>query len=124
MTATTEAPPRAAPRVRTGHYIVAVAVVIMLAGLLFGYDQGVISGALNGIKKSFDISTFGLEVITSWVTLGAMVGALVAGALADHFGRRMTIVLAALIFSVGALVEALRRQDELLHRVGEALVLV
>jgi hypothetical protein len=36
MTATTEAPPRAAPRVRTGHYIVAVAVVIMLAGLLFG----------------------------------------------------------------------------------------
>ena len=79
----------------------------MLAGVLFGYDQGVISGALDGIKRDFHVSTFLLEVITSWVTLGAMGGALVAGALADRLGRRVTIIVASLLFTLGALVEAL-----------------
>ncbi len=86
--------------------LVAVGAVIMLAGVLFGYDQGVISGALDGIQKDFHVSTFLLEVITSWVTLGAMGGALVAGALADRLGRRVTILLASGLFTVGALVEA------------------
>jgi len=81
--------------------------MIMLAGFLFGYDQGVISGALDGIQKTFRISSLMLEVITSWVTLGAMAGALAAGALADRLGRRATILLAAGTFVVGALVEAL-----------------
>ena len=48
-----------------------------------------------------------LEVITSWVTLGAMAGALVAGGLADRLGRRRTIVIAAVLFVVGALAESL-----------------
>jgi MFS transporter, SP family, galactose:H+ symporter len=96
------APPR-----RIGATLVAVAAVIMLSGLLFGYDQGVISGALSGIEKDFHVSTFLLEVITSWVTLGAMAGALVAGWLADRFGRRLTIVAAALLFIAGAMIEAL-----------------
>ena len=87
--------------------LVAVGIVIMLAGVLFGYDQGVISGALDGIKREFHVSTFLLEVITSWVTLGAMGGALVAGALADRLGRRITILLASVLFTAGALVEAL-----------------
>ena len=79
----------------------------MLAGLLFGYDQGVISGALSGIEKSFHPSTFVIEIITSWVTLGAMAGALVAGALCERLGRRFTVLVAAGIFVVGALLEAL-----------------
>ena len=62
----------------------------MLAGLLFGYDQGVISGALDLIKADLHLGTFSTEVITSWVTLGALVGALVAGGLADKIGRRHT----------------------------------
>jgi sugar porter (SP) family MFS transporter len=88
-------------------YLLAVGVVIMLAGLLFGYDQGVISGALGGIEKSFHPSTFVIEIITSWVTLGAMVGALAAGALCERLGRRFTVLVAAGIFVVGALLEAL-----------------
>jgi len=87
--------------------LLAVGVVIMLAGVLFGYDQGVISGALDGIKQEFHVSTFLLEVITSWVTLGAMAGALVAGGMADRLGRRTTILLASVLFTAGALIEAL-----------------
>lgn len=86
--------------------LLAVGAVVMLAGVLFGYDQGVISGALDGIKRDFHVSTFLLEVITSWVTLGAMGGALVAGALADRLGRRATIIVASILFTIGALVEA------------------
>ncbi len=87
--------------------LLAVGAVVMLAGLLFGYDQGVISGALDGIEKQFSVGTFLLEVITSWVTLGAMVGALAAGALADRRGRRWTIIFASILFTIGALIESL-----------------
>ncbi|MBV8462942.1 MAG: sugar porter family MFS transporter [Acidimicrobiales bacterium] len=98
------APRPAARRIRPA--LIGVGVVIMLAGALFGYDQGVISGALTGIQKQFNVGTLLLEVITSWVTLGAMAGALVAGAAADRLGRRRTIVAAAALFVVGALCEA------------------
>ena len=104
-----------------GVYLLGVGLVIMLAGLLFGYDQGVISGALDGIQKQFSVGTFLLEVITSWVTLGAMAGALVAGGLADRMGRRWTIVFAAGLFVAGALVEALAPGSGILV-VGRLLV--
>ncbi len=92
---------------KVGVWLLLVGAVIMLSGLLFGYDQGVIAGALDGIQKSFGAGTTMIQIITSWVTLGALVGALVAGVLADRLGRRITILLAALLFSVGALLEAL-----------------
>jgi sugar porter (SP) family MFS transporter len=92
---------------RMTRWLMMVAVVIMLAGLLFGYDQGVISGALVGIDKDFSVSTLATEIITSWVTLGALVGALVAGILADRIGRRKAVLWAAFLFIVGALIEAL-----------------
>ena len=53
-----------------------IIAVILLAGALFGYDQGVISGALIGIQKAFDVGHVALEIVTSWVTLGAMFGSL------------------------------------------------
>ena len=57
--------------------------VTFLAGLLFGYDQGVISGALPLLQADLDLSTLESEIVTSWVTLGALFGALVAGGFAD-----------------------------------------
>jgi MFS transporter, SP family, galactose:H+ symporter len=97
-------PAASAPRRRS--LVVKVAVVTMLAGLLFGYDQGVISGALGLIKADLHLGTFATEVITSWVTLGALGGALVAGGLADKIGRRHTAMIAGLLFAIGALLEA------------------
>lgn len=84
-----------------------VAAVTMLAGLLFGYDQGVISGALSFVKAEFDLSNTLVEVVTSWVTLGALFGALVAGALADRYGRKAALVLAGGLFVAGALAQSL-----------------
>jgi sugar porter (SP) family MFS transporter len=84
----------------------AVAAVIAVAGLLFGYDQGVISGALKGIEDEFAVGTLAVEVITSWVTLGALLGALLAGVLADAIGRKPTLLLAGALFAAGAAVEA------------------
>ncbi len=105
----TEAPdqPGAEPRERAGFWLIMVGLVVMLAGLLFGYDQGVIGGALEGIDKSFHVSTIMTEVITSWVTLGAMFGALTAGQLADNHGRRFALLVASILFTIGAALEAL-----------------
>jgi SP family galactose:H+ symporter-like MFS transporter len=75
--------------------------VTFLAGLLFGYDQGVISGALPLLQADLDLSSFESEIITSWVTLGALFGALVAGGAADRIGRRYTAVAAGVLFAVG-----------------------
>ena len=87
-------------------WTIGVAVVTFLAGLLFGYDQGVISGALPLVKRSLDLGTLESEIVTSWVTLGALAGALMAGSLADHFGRRRTAIAAGVLFAAGAVIEA------------------
>ncbi len=84
-----------------------VIAVILLAGALFGYDQGVISGALLGIQKAFAVGAVALEIVTSWVTLGAMFGSLAGGYVADHFGRKRALFAAAALFIIGATVEAL-----------------
>jgi sugar porter (SP) family MFS transporter len=84
-----------------------VFAVILLAGALFGYDQGVISGALVGIEKAFAVGAVALEIVTSWVTLGALFGSLAGGHVADHFGRKRALFAAAALFIAGASVEAL-----------------
>ena len=72
-----------------------------LGGLLFGYDTGVISGAELFFKNDFTLSTFALEVIVSGVLAGAAVGALAGGRLADIFGRRLLLIVTAIIFATG-----------------------
>src|SRR5262245_36945572 len=87
-------------------WLAMLAFVVILAGVLFGYDQGVISGALGDITATFNLSTFMQEVVTSWVTLGALVGALIAGGMADKYGRTRTLVIAGVLFAIGALLES------------------
>src|ERR1700741_912655 len=77
-----------------------------LGGLLFGYDTGVISGAELFFKNDFTLSTFELEVIVSGVLAGAAVGALAGGRLADLFGRRLLLIVTAIIFAARAVIRA------------------
>src|SRR5688500_5892261 len=78
-----------------------------LGGLLFGYDTGVISGAILFIKEDFDLSSFMEGAVVASLLLGAMLGAALAGPLSDRLGRRTLILAAGVIFTVGALVAAL-----------------
>jgi SP family galactose:H+ symporter-like MFS transporter len=94
--------------------LLVVLAVVIVAGLLFGYDQGVISGALSGIKQQFSLSALLAEVVTSWVTLGALIGSLAGGYLADHYGRKRAVLIAGLLFILGALLQALAPDVSLL----------
>jgi sugar porter (SP) family MFS transporter len=87
--------------------VVVVAAVSAIAGLLFGYDTGVISGALLFIKQDFDLSSALQEVVTSAVLVGAVIGAISGGWLADRFGRRRVIITVGIVFGLGAIGTAL-----------------
>lgn len=80
-----------------------VAAVAGIAGLLFGFDEGVIAGALTTLRQQFDISTFSEGLMTAAVPFGALFGALVAGPAAEQHGRRATLLFAAVLFTLGAL---------------------
>jgi sugar porter (SP) family MFS transporter len=83
------------------------AAITATGGLLFGYDTGVISGALLFIRQDFaPLSPFVQGIIVSTLLVGAVVGALSGGPLSDRVGRRPTALLAAVIFGAGALAVA------------------
>ena len=93
-------------RLRGARFVYIAALFAALGGLLFGYDTGVISGALIFIKREFGLTTIAEEVVVSGVLLGATIGAIVGGKAADRFGRRRVLLVTAAIFGVGALASA------------------
>ncbi|WP_322997146.1 sugar porter family MFS transporter [Castellaniella sp.] len=84
-----------------------VAAVVGLTGILFGFDEGVIAGALGYLRHTFDISPGNEGLMTAAVPLGALFGAAVAGRAADRFGRRSSLLGAALLFMLGAVAASL-----------------
>lgn len=83
--------------------IVVVALVSAISGLLYGYDTGIISGALLQIAEEFDIGAGWEQVIAASILLGAVIGALTCSWLAERRGRKGTLVLIAIVFVVGAI---------------------
>ena len=79
-----------------------VGPIAALAGLLFGMDIGVISGALPLIAEAFHASDLVQEMIVAAMMAGAAVGAIGGGWLSHRFGRRVTLLISGVIFVVGA----------------------
>lgn len=79
------------------------ASVIAIGGFLFGYDTGVVSGALLFIRRDFALNSFEQGSVVSVLLIGAMAGALTAGRLADRLGRRKALALEGVVFIVGTL---------------------
>jgi SP family galactose:H+ symporter-like MFS transporter len=79
-----------------------IAALSALGGMLFGYDTGVISGAILFIRQDFALSDFYVGLVVSAVLIGAVIGAAIGGDVSDHFGRRKVIIAAAVIFALGA----------------------
>lgn len=82
-------------------YVYCVSAIAAIAGLLFGFDTGIISGALLFIEKDFTLTTVIKELIVSSVLLGAMFGSLFSGRLTDHFGRRKLMLIISALFIFG-----------------------
>ncbi len=84
-------------------FIYVIAMVSGLSGMLFGYDTGVISGAILFIKQEYTLLPFIQGLVISAVLIGAIIGAFIGGTLADRYGRRKMIIVAAIIFTGGAI---------------------
>ncbi|MFC5931435.1 sugar porter family MFS transporter [Cryobacterium melibiosiphilum] len=98
---------RTLPPLTPGPYKKRLGVVALIAtfgGLLFGYDTGVINGALRPMSEELGLTAFTEGVVTSSLVFAAAIGALVGGRIADSWGRRKTIILLAALFFIGAVV--------------------
>jgi sugar porter (SP) family MFS transporter len=84
-----------------------VASIAALGGLLFGYDTGVISGAELYLAKALHLNATSEELAVSAVLIGAILGAMTAGRLANVLGRKATLLVLAAVFAVGAILTAL-----------------
>jgi sugar porter (SP) family MFS transporter len=91
---------------KSSRFVYVAAAFAALGGLLFGYDTGVISGAVIFIKREFGLTTFPQELVVSVVLVGAAIAALGGGKLSDRFGRRRTLIATSILFIVGSLLSA------------------
>lgn len=89
-------------------------IISSIGGIIFGYDTGIIGGAIVFIGKEFQINDYMQGVIVSMSLLGAMIGALAAGPLADKYGRRVNLFISGVCFAAGAVISGVSESIELL----------
>ncbi len=85
--------------------VIAIVAVATIGGLLFGYDSGAVNGTQEGLKSAFNLTDNGLGLTVGSLLVGCFVGAFLAGKLVDDMGRRKVMMLSAVLFLVGAIVQ-------------------
>jgi MFS transporter, SP family, galactose:H+ symporter len=88
-------------------YVYLLSVLGAVGGLLWGYDTGVIAGALASLARTFHLSSFSQEVAVAAVLVGTIIGALCAGRLADRMGRKRLLVCVGLLFVLTSVLTAI-----------------
>ena len=78
-----------------------VSFIAGLGGILYGFDMGIIAAALVFVRSTFSLSTQMQEAVVSIVLVGAMIGAILGGTIADRFGLRATMIAGAAIYVLG-----------------------
>ena len=86
-----------------GRRVISIASVAALGGFLFGYDSAVINGAVSAIGEVFNVESTTLGFAVASALLGAAAGAMLAGRIADRFGRLRVMQIAAVLFLISAL---------------------
>ncbi|OSM94227.1 MFS transporter [Lonsdalea populi] len=102
-------------------FLLTATAIAAIAGFLYGYDTGIISGALLQITHDFSLSSHAQELVTSATLVGAVVWVLSCGKLSSMLGRRYTVMIVAAIFALGvaAIYLALTMMGKLLvDRIG------
>src|SRR4051812_50183251 len=101
----TRAPAASAQSGAHNRFLIKLTVISTLGGLLFGYDTGVISGALLSLRTDLHLTSFSEAVVVSSLLFpGAAIGALLGGKLADKLGRKGSLLVCAGLFLVGAII--------------------
>ncbi|RZJ93443.1 MAG: MFS transporter, partial [Brevundimonas sp.] len=88
-------------------FIIAIVAVATIGGLLFGYDSGAVNGTQAGLQAAFNLDANGLGFTVGSLLIGCAFGAFFAGRLADVMGRRTVMIVAAVLFLIGALIQGL-----------------
>ena len=83
-------------------FILLITIVATLGGFLFGFDSGVVNGTVDGLQQAFNSDSVGTGFSVSSMLLGSAIGAFCAGWLADKFGRRNMLIVAAVLFIISA----------------------
>lgn len=84
-------------------YTFTISFISALGGYLFGFDFAVISGALPFLKTIFELNAWWEGFLTGSLALGCMAGCVIAGRLADQYGRRPALMIAAVVFALSSL---------------------
>ena len=89
-------------------YTIFISLVVALGGFLLGFDSAVISGATPFYRETFGLNSGSMLIgfSVSSLILGAILGNIVAGGLADRFGRRKILMVTALLFTISAVFTA------------------
>jgi len=85
------------------NFVIVIASIAATGGLLFGFDTGVISGAIPFLQDYFVLTDSQVESITALGLIGAVVGALFTGRITDYLGRKKVILASAFVFATGAI---------------------